>query len=118
MLSGIPCVGIPCGDMSVSRGMLWFMPKASSIDPSDARLRRAAGKAVRSLREEHMPRMMSQEALALESDVNRGYLSALELGKHDPGLWMLWRLKTALGITLTRLVREIETQYNKATPAK
>jgi predicted transcriptional regulator len=89
--------------------LLWCLVKP---DPVDLALRRAFGQAIQSLRRKHKPEKLSQEALAWKaSDMNRGFLSALELGKHDPGLWTLWRLKTALGITFTRLVREIELHY-------
>lgn len=62
---------------------------------------------MRTLRKQHKP-PLSQEELALRSDISRSYLSELERGEHDAGLWMLWRLKTALRVTVGHLVREIE----------
>lgn len=81
-----------------------------SAPPSEADLALwvAVGKALRALRKE---RGISQEALALNAGVSRGYLSELERGEHDPGLWTLWRLSKALKITLSRLAREIVVQY-------
>ena len=71
-------------------------------NPADLALRRALGEALRSLRKQ---RKISQEALAHEAGVSRSYMSRLERGGPDAGLWMLWRLKDALKITLGRLVR-------------
>jgi transcriptional regulator with XRE-family HTH domain len=87
------------------------MKRSKRTDPVDLALRRAVGDAIRTLRENRKPVKFAQENLALEAGLNRGYLSGLERGIHDPGLWTLWRLKTALNISLCRLVREICDHY-------
>lgn len=52
----------------------------------------------------------SQEKLALEG-LNRGHLSELERGLHDPRLSMLFRLADLLSIDFLSLCREIERHY-------
>lgn len=42
----------------------------------------------------------SQEDLALESNINRNYISDLERGKRNPSLLILSRIAKALGISL------------------
>lgn len=78
---------------------------------ADLDLRRAVGAALRSLRKQYKPNGISQERLALEANVSRSYMSELERGLHDPGLYTLCRLADALGISLRRLVGEIERNY-------
>lgn len=43
---------------------------------------------------------MSQEALALQADVDRTYVSQLERGIANPSLLVLYRLASALGVSL------------------
>jgi transcriptional regulator with XRE-family HTH domain len=81
-------------------------------DPVDVALRHALSRALRSLRKQHnQERAGSQEGLALEAGLSRGYVSELERGEHDPGLWTLWRVKTAFNIPFARLAKEIEQHY-------
>jgi len=48
---------------------------------------------------------MTQEQLANAVGVSRGYLSRLEMGRHDPPLSLLRRLAKALKVDVTELVR-------------
>lgn len=58
------------------------------------------------VREARKRRHMSQEALALEADMKRSYLSELERGKRNPTVRALGRLAEALGIDPSDLLRQ------------
>jgi len=47
---------------------------------------------------------LTQEALAKKVGVSRGYLSRLEMGRHDPPLSLLRRLADELKVPVRRLV--------------
>ena len=49
---------------------------------------------------------MTQEALALEAEMKRSYLSELEAGKRNPSVRALGRLAMALGIDAADLLRQ------------
>lgn len=49
----------------------------------------------------------SQEDLALESEINKNYLSDLECGRRNPSLLILSRIAKALGINLETLFQGI-----------
>jgi transcriptional regulator with XRE-family HTH domain len=48
---------------------------------------------------------MTQEELAKAVGVSRGYLSRLEMGRHDPPLSLLRRLAEALKVNIGKLVQ-------------
>lgn len=52
---------------------------------------------------------ISQETLALDSDINRNYLSDLENGRRNPSLKVLERIAQALNISLAELFKGIES---------
>ena len=54
-------------------------------------------------------RRWSQEDLALNSNINRNYISDLENGRRNPSLEILERITIALGITLEELFKGIES---------
>ena len=54
-------------------------------------------------------RKWSQEDLALNSNINRNYISDLENGRRNPSLEILERITIALGITLEELFKGIES---------
>jgi transcriptional regulator with XRE-family HTH domain len=55
---------------------------------------------------EHRKRLgMSQEALALEADMKRSYLSDLERGVRNPSVKAVGRLARALGVEPSRLLQ-------------
>ena len=62
----------------------------------------------RSLRKRRLAKLLSQEALALESDLSRGYISDLEMGKKDPSLFTIFKLATALQLKPNTLIAETE----------
>jgi transcriptional regulator with XRE-family HTH domain len=49
-------------------------------------------------------RGMTQEILAKKIHVSRGYLSRLEMGRHDPPLSLLRRLAKELRVKVAQLV--------------
>ena len=72
---------------------------------SSTKLDHAFGK---SLRKRRLAKLLSQEALALESDLSRGYISDLEMGKKDPSLFTIFKLATALQMKPSNLMAETE----------
>lgn len=60
------------------------------------RLRRAAG--------------MSQATLAVKMGVDRGYVSGLERGKHNPTALTLWHTSLALDARIAELFEEVPAQ--------
>lgn len=65
----------------------------------------ALGSAIRSLREE---KGLSQEALGLESGLDRTYVGGVERGERNPSFESLLRLATALGAPLLEIVKRLE----------
>jgi len=55
-----------------------------------------------------MGKKLSQEQLALASDVDRSYVSILERGLKSPTIETLERIPTALGCSLAQLVLEAQ----------
>lgn len=68
-------------------------------------LRRAFADTVRILR---MRRGISQENLAKEADVDRGYMGSLEREKHTPSLEKIYQLLPALGVSFEEFAREFD----------
>jgi len=64
-------------------------------------IRKAIGRNVRRLR---LGRRMSQEVLALESDIDRTYMSGIERGISNPSVVLLARLAKVLRVTVADLV--------------
>ena len=60
----------------------------------------------RNVREARQGKRMTQEALALEAEMKRSYLSELEAGKRNPSVRALGRLAMALGIDAADLLRQ------------
>lgn len=65
----------------------------------------AFGKAVRKLRKE---KALSQEQLGFESDLQRIYVSKLELGQQQPSLTTIFKLANGLSCSATELIRLTE----------
>lgn len=59
------------------------------------------GKHLRALR---LERGWTQERLAEAADLHENYISRLETGEQEPGLFVLLRLCRALGVTSTALL--------------
>jgi transcriptional regulator with XRE-family HTH domain len=65
----------------------------------------AFGQALRSLRTR---RKWSQTDLALRADVDRNYISLIELGKNSPSVRMVFKLCEALDTLPSDLIKEVE----------
>ncbi len=52
---------------------------------------------------------LSQEDLALDSGVNKNYLSDLERGERNPTIVVLEKIATSLGVTLSTLFKGIQS---------
>ena len=52
---------------------------------------------------------LSQEDLALDSGVNKNYLSDLERGERNPTIVVLEKIATSLGVTLSTLLKGIQS---------
>ena len=57
---------------------------------------------------------LTQEQLALEADLQRSYVSILELGQQQPSLTTILKLASALGCTAQSLMGEIEDEVKKS----
>lgn len=65
----------------------------------------AFGQALRSLRTR---RKWSQTDLALRADVDRNYISLIELGRNSPSIRMVYRLCDALDAMPSELLRDVD----------
>jgi transcriptional regulator with XRE-family HTH domain len=63
------------------------------------------GKVLRQLRKEAG---LSQEQLALEAEIQRNYISLIELGRNQPTITTIFKLAHALGIKPSKLVHLVE----------
>jgi len=52
----------------------------------------------------------SQEGLAAEAGLHRNYVGLLERGKQVPTILVVEKLATALGTTMSSLMREVEKE--------
>lgn len=77
------------------------------MEPEDA-----FGVVLRKLRHE---RELSQEALALDADLQRNYISLLERGANSASLKTIFKLAQSLGISPADLVRMVESELHKAS---
>nr|WP_217447327.1 helix-turn-helix transcriptional regulator [Burkholderia pyrrocinia] len=66
------------------------------------------------LRERRLRAELTQEQLAFEADIQRVYVSGLELGRYQPTLTMLFKLAKALGCAPGELVSEVDTRLASA----
>jgi transcriptional regulator with XRE-family HTH domain len=64
-------------------------------------IRKHIGRNVRRLR---LGRRLSQEQLALESDIDRTYMSGIERGISNPSVVLLSRMAKVLKVTVAELV--------------
>ena len=72
----------------------------------------AFGQALRSLRTK---RQWSQTDLALRAEVDRNYISLIELGKNSPSVRLVFRLCDALNISPAELLKDTERRLQSAT---
>lgn len=62
----------------------------------------------KSLRKRRLEKLLTQEVLALESNLSRAYISDIEMGKKDPSLFTVFKLSHGLKIKPSILIDEIE----------
>ena len=55
---------------------------------------------------------LTQEGLGFEADVQRTYVSILELGQQVPSLATLFKLSNALHLPASEFVRMVETEFD------
>ena len=65
----------------------------------------AFGQALRSLRTK---RKWTQTDLALRADVDRNYVSLIELGRNSPSVRLMFRLCDALDIAPSDMLKDVE----------
>ena len=76
----------------------------------------AFGQALRSLRTK---RKWTQTDLALRADVDRNYVSLIELGRNSPSVRLMFRLCDALDITPSDMLKDVERRMRmQAGPRK
>lgn len=75
-----------------------------SLKPAAAQ-DQAFGQALRSLRTK---RKWTQTDLALRADVDRNYVSLIELGRNSPSVRLMFRLCDALDITPSDMLKDVE----------
>ena len=63
------------------------------------------GKVLRKLRKDAG---LSQEKLALEANIQRNYVSLIELGHNQPTITPIFKLAEALGIKPSKLIHLVE----------
>ena len=62
----------------------------------------------KTLRKRRLGKLLSQEELAIASNLSRAYISDLEMGKKDPSLFTVFKLSHGLKIEPSILIDEIE----------
>lgn len=76
----------------------------------------AFGQALRNLRNK---RKWTQTYLGLRADVDRNYVSLIELGRHSPSIRVMFKLCDALDITPSDMLKDVERRMrlmSKGTP--
>lgn len=56
---------------------------------------------------------LSQEDLALDADVERNYISLIELGKNSPTINVIFKLSKALNIPPSNMIKLLEKEINQ-----
>ena len=75
----------------------------------------AFGQALRNLRTK---RKWTQTDLALRADVDRNYVSLIELGRNSPSVRLMFRLCDALDVTPSDMLRDVERRISVQTKAR
>lgn len=57
-------------------------------------------------------RKWSQTDLALRAEVDRNYISLIELGRNSPSVRMMFRLCDALDVAPSELLKDVERRMN------
>ena len=67
------------------------------------------------LRQHRLRLSLSQEELAIRSNVDRTFISHIERGKHQPTITTIFKLAQQLNLTPSQMIREAEDLLAKAT---
>ena len=65
------------------------------------------------LRELRTKKGLTQEALAIDADLDRTYISLLERGLRQPTLGTLFKISEVLGVSPSSIVKDIERPARK-----
>ena len=84
--------------------------RATGLQPEEV-----FGKVLRALRKE---RSLSQEELAFEAELNRQFVSLIELGQRSPSLGTIYKLAQGLGLTGSELLSHVESHFRAASKGK
>ena len=61
---------------------------------------------------------LSQEKLAFDAELDRNYLSLLELGRNSASVKTIFKLAPALGVTVAELMGLVEARLATRQPGK
>ena len=61
---------------------------------------------------------LSQEKLAFDAELDRNYVSLLELGRNSASVKTIFKLAPALGVTVTELMGLVEASVTTRQPGK
>lgn len=75
----------------------------------------AFGQVLRELRKRQM---LSQETLALESGMERNYVSLLELGRNSASVKMIFKIAPVLGVTVADFMALVEARTKEKNKPK
>ncbi len=75
----------------------------------------AFGQILRKLRQ---GRGLSQEELAFESELDRNYISLLELGRNSASVKTIFKLAPALGISVAEFMGMVEIRAKEKQPGR
>ncbi|MEC5408055.1 helix-turn-helix transcriptional regulator [Paraburkholderia sp. MPAMCS5] len=67
----------------------------------------AVGEVLRALRRQ---KGLSQEALAHAAEMERNYVSLIELGRHSPSIRVIWKICAALDVTPSAFLAAAEAR--------
>lgn len=83
--------------------------KKAKLSPKEEKLRlQALGRAIATLREERTP--YSRFQFALEADVHRNSMNAIEHGNVSTGFAVLLRIADTIGVSMTELMEAYEQE--------
>lgn len=75
-------------------------------------LKKVIGKTVKAIR---IKKGLSQEDLAHECNVDRSYISMIEVGRNEPSITKIFDLCKGLNIRPSDFIRLVEVEYGKLT---
>lgn len=57
---------------------------------------------------------LSQEALAHQAEIERNYVSLLELGRNSASVKIIFKIALALGVTVSEFMRLVEEEIHRS----